>query len=270
MESNGSSSMASVCGGTLALMDAGVPIKQPVAGISIGMFHDDKKHQLVVDILGEEDHHGDMDFKVAGTQRGITGVQLDLKARGLDKAIIVETLAWAKEARISILKQMLTALPKPRPDTSPYAPRILIMHINPEKIGKVIGPGGKGIKGIEATTGAKVDIDDDGTIHLSSIGMEGAERAREMIAAITEEVQIGRIYTGKVTGTKDFGAFVEIIPGQDGLCHISELSTGYVKQVADVCKIGDVLRVKVIDIDSQGRVKLSAKAAAAELAGAAK
>ena len=264
MESNGSSSMASVCGGTLALMDAGVPIRHPVAGISIGMFHNNAKRVLVTDILGEEDHFGDMDFKVAGTQRGITGIQLDLKARGLPQEIIVETLELAKQARLHILKQMLSALAKPRPEISSYAPRIFTMKINPEKIGKVIGPGGKGIKGIEANTGARVEIDDDGTINISCIDAAGGERARAMIEAITEEVQLGRIYEGRVTGIKDFGAFVELVPGEDGLCHISELSGDYVRSVSDVCKIGDTLRVKVINIDPHGRVKLSAKAAEEE------
>ncbi len=264
MESNGSSSMASVCGGTLALMDAGVPIRHPVAGISIGMFHDDHKHVLVTDILGEEDHFGDMDFKVAGTQRGITGIQLDLKSRGLPKEIVREALERAKEARMAILKDMLAVLPKPRASISDYAPRIFTLKINPDKIGKVIGPGGKGIKGIEAETGARVEIDDDGTIQIWCVDAAGGERARAMVEAVAQEVQVGRIYEGKVVSIKDFGAFVELIPGEDGLCHISELSQGYVKSVTDVCQIGDLLRVKVIGIDPQGRIKLSAKAAAAE------
>ncbi|HEY3241887.1 MAG TPA: polyribonucleotide nucleotidyltransferase [Phycisphaerae bacterium] len=267
LESNGSSSMASVCGGTLALMDAGVPIAQPVAGISIGSFHDDRRRALLVDILGEEDHHGDMDFKVSGTQRGITGVQLDLKERSISIDTIREALALAKDARIKILKEMLAVLPRPRASISIYAPRILTMKINPEKIGKVIGPGGKGIKGIEATTGATVEIEDDGTIQISCIQMEGAEQARDMIEAITEEVKLGKIYSGRVTSVKDFGAFIEVTPGQDGLCHISELSDQYVKTVADVCQVGDVLRVKVIAIDDQGRVKLSRKAAIKEEGG---
>jgi len=264
MESNGSSSMASVCGGTLALMDAGVPIAQPVAGISIGMVHNDHKYALLADILGEEDHFGDMDFKVAGSQRGITGVQLDLKARGLSMQVIRETLELAKQCRLSILKDMLQTLGKPRAEISPYAPRILVLKINPEKIGKVIGPGGKGIKGIEAETGASVEIDDDGTITIACVDAEAAQRAKEMVEAVAAEVQVGKIYTGKVTGIKDFGAFVEIIPGQDGLCHISELDTGYVKSVGEVCKIGDTLRVKVILVDETGRVKLSRKAALLE------
>jgi len=263
-ESNGSSSMASVCAGCLALMDAGVPIRQPVAGISIGMMEFGGKRKLLVDILGEEDHFGLMDFKVAGTQRGITAVQLDLKARGLSQDAIVETLALAKEVRRDILKHMLTTLRAPRSETSRYAPRILQTKVSPDKIGKVIGPGGKYIKAIEAETGAKVEIDSDGSILIASLDMRSAERALEMIEAATAEVKIGKIYTGRVSGVKDFGAFVEVVPGQDGLCHISELDTGYVKSVDDVVKIGDVVRVKVLSIDDQGRIKLSRKAAAIE------
>ncbi|UCG17641.1 MAG: polyribonucleotide nucleotidyltransferase [Phycisphaerales bacterium] len=262
MESNGSSSMASVCGGTLALMDAGVPISQPVAGISIGRMHRGEQSTLIVDILGEEDHFGDMDFKVAGTQRGITGIQLDLKVRGLSYQEIRETLDVAKDARMSILRDILRTIQRPRPDISVYAPRILTIKIDPEKIGKVIGPAGKGIRGIEADTGAKVEIEDDGTINISSLGGYGpAEKARAMIEAITEEVKVGRIYTGRVTSVKDFGAFIEVTPGQDGMCHISELSEDYVQQVSDVCKVGDIMKVKVLLIDEQGRIKLSRKAA---------
>jgi polyribonucleotide nucleotidyltransferase len=260
LESNGSSSMASVCSGTLALMDAGVPILQPVAGISVGGFHDATRRTLVVDILGEEDHFGDMDFKVAGTQRGITAIQVDLKERSLSREILAEALELAREARLSILRQMLKALPRPRESTSPYAPRILTIKIDPEKIGKVIGPGGKGIKGMEAQTGAKIEIADDGTITIACVNLQGAEDARAMIEAITQEVKVGTVYTGKVTSIKEFGAFIEIAPGQDGLCHVSELSTDYVRNVADVIKVGDSIRVKVINVDNQGRVKLSHKA----------
>ncbi|MCZ6654502.1 MAG: polyribonucleotide nucleotidyltransferase, partial [Planctomycetota bacterium] len=266
MESNGSSSMATVCGGTLALMDAGVPLSQPVAGISIGMFENNEKHLMVVDILGEEDHFGDMDFKVAGTQRGVTGVQVDLKADGISFDKIEEAFVLAKDARMHILRQMLKVLDRPRAETSRYAPRILIVKINPEKIGRVIGPGGKGIKNIEATTGAKVEIEDDGTVFISCVNAASAEKARDMVEAAGAEVKVGRIYDGRVTSVKDFGAFVEIIPGQDGLCHISELSDGYVQSVSDVCKVGDEFKVKVILVDDQGRVKLSKKAADAELA----
>jgi polyribonucleotide nucleotidyltransferase len=264
LESNGSSSMASVCGGCLALMDAGVPIKQPVAGISIGMFEVNGKRQLVVDILGEEDHFGEMDFKVAGTQRGVTGVQVDLKGRGLPQDVVLESFAMAKEARLEILRQMLSALAAPRSTTSEYAPRILMTKVNPEKIGKIIGPGGKYIKLIESETGAKVEIDDDGTILISCLDMKGAEAALGMVEAVSAEVKIGKIYNGRVSSIKDFGAFIEVAPGQDGLCHISELAAEYVKSAEDVVKIGDKVRVKVLSIDDQGRIKLSRKAAMQE------
>jgi len=266
-ESNGSSSMASVCGGTLALMDAGVPILRPVAGISIGSVHKGDKRLLLTDIIGEEDHFGDMDFKVAGTQKGITGIQLDLKERGITQELIVQVLARAREARIHILRQMLSVLNRPRADISPLAPRILTIRINPEKIGAVIGPGGKGIRRIEAESGATIDIEDDGTVTLSSVGLEGAQKAREMIESITEGVKIGKIYTGRVSSVKDFGAFIEVAPGTDGLCHISELADGYVKNVTDVVKVGDEVRVKVINVDEQGRIKLSRKAVLREEAG---
>jgi polyribonucleotide nucleotidyltransferase len=264
LESNGSSSMASVCGGTLALMDAGVPIKNPVAGISIGMFSEGDRQVLVTDIQGEEDHFGDMDFKVAGTQAGITGIQLDLKIRGLNHELIRQTLDVAKSARLHILKHMAQTIDQPRPEISQYAPRMLTIRINPEKIGAVIGPGGKVIKKIQEETGAKIDIDDDGTVYISSFEGGGAERAKEQIELLTQEVQLNRIYTGKVMSVKDFGAFIEIIPGQDGLCHISELSEGFVEKVTDEVNIGDEVRVKVIAIDDQGRVKLSRKRAMAE------
>jgi len=256
LESNGSSSMASVCGGCLALMDAGVPIRQPVAGISVGMFEKDGDRKLVVDILGEEDHFGLMDFKVSGTQRGITAVQLDLKAHFIEQETIVETFELAKEARLHILRAMLKTLPAPRKSTSEYAPRILTLKISPDKIGRVIGPGGKYIKSIEAETGAIVEIEDDGTIRIACVDMAGAERAVEMVEAVSAEVKVGRTYNGRVSSIKDFGAFIEISPGQDGLCHISELDTEYVKSADDVVKIGDMVRVKVLAVDDQGRVKL--------------
>ncbi|HOB74954.1 MAG TPA: polyribonucleotide nucleotidyltransferase [Phycisphaerae bacterium] len=263
-ESNGSSSMASVCGGTLALMDAGVPIIRPVAGISIGSIHKGNRRVLITDIIGEEDHFGDMDFKIAGTQRGITGIQLDLKERLITLETIREAFQQAREARLQILRTMLTALKRPREDISPHAPRIITMKINPEKIGAVIGPGGKGIRRIEAATGATIDIEDDGTVMVACVGLENAIRAREMIEQVTEGVKVGKIYTGRVASIKDFGAFIEVAPGQDGLCHISELSDSYVKNVSDVVKVGDEVRVKVILIDDQGRVKLSRKQALLE------
>ncbi len=260
LESNGSSSMASVCGGTLALMDAGIPIRHPVAGISIGMVHDDHGgYHLITDILGEEDHFGDMDFKVAGTQHGITAIQLDLKAKSITQQQIVEALSQARDARMQILRKMLTALPKPRAEISQYAPRLLTIKVDPEKIGKIIGPAGKGIKAIEAETGAKIDIDDDGTVHISCMDAEGAQAAYERVERIAEGVKVGKVYKGRVTAIKDFGAFVEVAPGTDGLCHISELADGFVQKVSDVCKVGDEMMVKVILVDETGRIKLSRK-----------
>jgi polyribonucleotide nucleotidyltransferase len=260
LESNGSSSMASVCGGTLSLMDAGVPISDPVAGISIGLVKEKGKFSLLTDIVGDEDHYGDMDFKVAGTIRGITGIQLDLKIDGIDEEIIRATLDQAREARREILKHIVTTLRFPRTDISPRAPRLLMLHIHPEKIGLLIGPGGKTIKGIQESTGAKIDIDDDGTVYVSHSSSEGALAAKMKVEALTEEVKVGKVYEGRVTSVKDFGAFIEILPGRDGLCHISELDDKYVDKVDSVCKVGDKMMVKVIAIDDQDRVKLSRKA----------
>jgi polyribonucleotide nucleotidyltransferase len=259
MESNGSTSMATVCGGSLALMDAGVPITAPVAGISVGMVSDGDKYLLLTDIIGEEDFHGDMDFKVAGTTKGITGIQLDLKARGITQQQIVESIEQARQARLRILEQMNAVLGEPREKISEFAPRMLTIKIDPQKIGKVIGPGGKMINKIQDETGAKIDIDDDGTIFIASVSGEGAEAAKAAIEGLTEEVQVGRVYTGRVVSIRDFGAFIEIIPGTDGLCHVSELDVAYVKDVTDVVNVGDEVRVKVILIDDQGRVKLSRK-----------
>jgi polyribonucleotide nucleotidyltransferase len=259
MESNGSSSMASVCGGTLSLMDAGVPITNPVAGISIGLVKDGDRFTLLTDIMGDEDHYGDMDFKIAGTGRGITGIQLDLKIDGIDEKIIRATLDQAREARRDILRTMLTTLRQPREGISRYAPRLLTVQINPEKIGLLIGPGGKTIKGIQESTGAKIDIEDDGTVYISHMEAAGAEAAKAKVEALTEEVRVGKVYDGKVTSIKDFGAFIEIVPGRDGLCHISELDDKYVGKVEDVVKVGDHIQVKVIAIDEHDRVKLSRK-----------
>ena len=264
LESNGSSSMATVCGATLALMDAGVPIKDPVAGISIGMVSDDKRNVLLTDILGEEDHFGDMDFKVAGTQKGITGIQLDLKMAGLSQELIVAALDRAKAARLNILRDMLAAINAPRESISEHAPRLLTIKIDPDKIGKVIGPAGKVIKKIQADTGANIDIEDDGTVTISSVDSAAAEQALETVRGITAEAEVGKIYDGRVTSVKDFGAFVEILPGQDGLCHISELDDSYVDKVENVCRQGDSMQVKVIAVDDQGRIKLSRKAAMRE------
>ncbi len=259
LESNGSSSMASVCGGTLSLMDAGVPITNPVAGISIGLVKQGDRFTLLTDIMGDEDHYGDMDFKIAGTGRGITGIQLDLKIDGIDERIVRATLEQAREARRDILRTMLTTLRQPREGISRYAPRLLTVQINPEKIGLLIGPGGKTIKAIQEATGAKIDIEDDGTVYISHMEAAGAESAKAKVEALTEEVRVGKVYDGKVTSVKDFGAFIEIVPGRDGLCHISELDDKYVGRVEDVVKVGDRIQVKVIAIDEHDRVKLSRK-----------
>lgn len=266
LESNGSSSMASVCGATLSLMDAGVPISDPVGGISIGLVQDEasNRHVLLTDIIGDEDHFGDMDFKVAGTQRGVTGIQLDLKNQGITEEIIRETLAQAHEARLEILRAMLRSIKRPREEISTNAPRLIQIQINPEKIGLIIGPGGKTIRRLQEETGAKIDIEDTGIVTLASSTAEGAEAARDKIQAMTEGVQVGRIYEGRVSSIKDFGAFVEILPGKDGLVHISEMSEGYVSSVADICRVGDMMLVKAISVDDQDRVKLSRKAALAE------
>ncbi|HWE37673.1 MAG TPA: polyribonucleotide nucleotidyltransferase [Isosphaeraceae bacterium] len=266
LESNGSSSMASVCGATLALMDAGVPINDPVGGISIGLVQDEAagRHVLLTDIIGDEDHFGDMDFKVAGTQRGVTGIQLDLKNRGISEQIIRETLDQAHEARLEILRAMLRAIKRPREAISPNAPRLIQIQINPEKIGLVIGPGGKTIRKLQEETGSKIDIEDSGVVTIACIESAGAEAARDRIQAMTEGVKVGAIYEGRVSSIKDFGAFVEILPGKDGLVHISEMSDGYVGSVTDICRVGDPMLVKVIAVDDQDRVKLSRKAAMAE------
>jgi len=263
-ESNGSSSMASTCGGCLALMDAGVPITKPVAGISIGLVKDPDRSVLLTDIIGEEDHFGDMDFKVCGTRDGVTAIQLDIKTEGLDHKIIRETLHRAKEARLTILDKMQAVLLAPRPEISKYAPRLLIIKIDPEKIGKLIGPGGKNIKKLQEDTGAQIDIEDDGTVFISSVDQAAAEKARDLVEAMTAEVKVGKIYPGKVVSIKEFGAFIEIAPETDGLCHVSELSDRYVQNVTDVVNIGDEVRVKVILIDDQGRIKLSRRAAMKE------
>jgi polyribonucleotide nucleotidyltransferase len=265
LESNGSSSMASCCGGCLALMDAGVPITKPVAGISVGLVQEGNRKELLTDILGEEDHFGDMDFKVCGTRDGITAIQLDIKIEGLDHDTIRKTLHRAKEARMKILEVMAQTLPAPREKISDFAPRLLTIKIDPEKIGKVIGPGGKNIKGIQEETGAQIDIEDDGTVYVSAVDGAAAEKARDIIEAMTAEVKIGKIYNGRVVSIKEFGAFVEIAPETDGLVHVSELSDQYVDRVTDFLNVGDEVKVKVILIDDQGRIKLSRKAAMKEL-----
>jgi len=277
-ESNGSSSMASVTGGCLALMDAGVPIKNTCAGITVGRFtlDDGSKVTHVTDIIGEEDFFGDMDFKVSGTRDGITGIQLDLKARGLLLDEIKEIFAHAKTGRLDIIEQMETVLPTPRAQISQFAPRIEQISINPDKIGKLIGPGGKTIRAIQEKWGVQIDVEDDGTVMVSSANRTTLEGALGEIEALCAEIRVGTIYEGKVVSLKDFGAFIELAPGTDGMCHISEISDGFVKEITDVVKIGDMLRVKVINVDDQGRIKLSRKAvikeeaAAAETSGAAR
>jgi polyribonucleotide nucleotidyltransferase len=266
LESNGSSSMASVCGATLGLMAAGVPISNPVAGISVGLVKEsDTQWVLLTDIIGDEDHYGDMDFKIAGTQNGITGIQLDLKIEGISHDIIRATFDQSREARIQILRRMLSTIPRPKEDISEWAPRLIRTNIDPEKIGMLIGPGGKNIRGIQEATGTVIEVNDEGVVTIASSNREWAEAALAQVEACTATVQVGKIYHGRVTSIKDFGAFVEILPGRDGLVHISELSTGYINSVGDVCRIGDEMKVLVIDVDEHDRVKLSRKRAYEEL-----
>ncbi|MDX9910836.1 MAG: polyribonucleotide nucleotidyltransferase [Phycisphaerales bacterium] len=261
-ESNGSSSMASVCGGCLALMDAGVPILNTCAGISVGRFtnDDESKELFVTDIIGEEDFFGDMDFKVSGTREGITGIQLDLKARGLSVKQIDKIFAQARDGRLEIIDIMERAIPAPREHISVYAPRLVTIQIDPEKIGKLIGPGGKVIRGLQDKYGISIDVSDDGKVVLASPDGSTITEAQAEIEAMCAEIKVGTIFNGKVVSMRDFGAFIELAPGTDGMCHISELADGYVKSVADVVKIGDIVKVKVINIDDQGRIKLSRKA----------
>lgn len=266
LESNGSSSMASVCGATLGLMAAGIKITNPVAGISVGLVREsDDNYVLLTDILGDEDHFGDMDFKIAGTQNGITGIQLDLKVSGINEKIIRETMVQSREARMEILRNMLSTISKPRADVSSNAPRMLKTKIDSDKIGALIGPSGKNIRAIQEETETVIEVDDDGTVVISAINADNANAALARVEACTATVQINKIYDGVVSSVRDFGAFVEILPGRDGLCHISELSTGFISNVDDVCKVGDEMKVKVIDIDDHDRVKLSRRAALEEL-----
>jgi polyribonucleotide nucleotidyltransferase len=252
-------------------MAAGVPISNPVAGISVGLVKQSATEWvLLTDIIGDEDHYGDMDFKIAGTQNGVTGIQLDLKINGISAEIIRGTLTQSREARIEILRKMLTAIPRPKDEISPWAPRLLRTKIHPDKIGLLIGPGGKTIRAIQEMTGAVIEVEDDGTVTVASSDSTGAQEALDRIEAMTASVQVGKIYKGRVTSIKDFGAFVEIIPGKDGLCHISELSEDYVSSVGEFCRVGDQLAVKVIAVDEQDRVKLSHRAALREMAEPAK
>lgn len=261
LESNGSSSMATVCGGTLCLMDAGVPIKAPVSGIAIGLVKEGDKYVILTDIGGVEDHFGDMDFKVAGTRNGITAIQLDLKIDSIGSEIIKETLKQAKEARLIVLDKMLSVISKPKEGLSPYAPRIVNLKINPDRIKDVIGPGGKVIKKIIEDTGVTIDIEDDGTVQVASADPAKLNKALDIIKGLTEEVEVGKIYLGKVKRIMDFGAFCEVLPGREGLVHISELADKFVKKVEDEVKVGDEILVKVIEIDELGRINLSRKQA---------
>ncbi|MBI4971398.1 MAG: polyribonucleotide nucleotidyltransferase [Candidatus Omnitrophica bacterium] len=265
LESNGSSSMATVCGGTLSLMDAGVPLKAPVAGIAMGLVKQDNDFAVLTDIQGVEDHLGDMDFKVAGTRKGINALQMDIKIKGLTPEIMKQALAEAYEARMKILDIMEKTISTPRKELSVFAPRITTLIINPEKIKNVIGPGGKVIKKIIEETGVKIDISDDGKVLIASSDSKAAEMAIGKIKALTEEVEVGKIYYGKVRKIMNFGAFCEIIPGTDGLVHVSEIAEGFVKNAEDHLKVGDVVAVKVIGIDASGKINLSAKQAKKEL-----
>lgn len=265
MGSNGSSSMASVCVGCLAMMDAGVPLIRPVAGISIGLFSGNGKAELVTDILGAEDHCGDMDFKVAGTSKGITGFQVDLKIRGLSWELVEAALEKARVTRLEILDYMKTVIEKPREEMSQYAPRIEKIQIDTDKIGELIGPGGKNIRRITEMSGAQIDIDDTGMVSIFAIDKESMDLARREVEAISAEVEEGQLYHGTVTGIKEFGAFVQVLPGKDGLVHISELADFRVNNVEDICKMGDKMWVKCVGIDDRGRVKLSRREAMREM-----
>jgi polyribonucleotide nucleotidyltransferase len=260
-ESNGSSSMASVCGATLALWDAGVVIQGPVAGIAMGLIKEGDRVAVLSDILGDEDHLGDMDFKVCGTKNGVTAIQMDIKIAGLDRAIMTKALDQAKAGRLHILSEMFKAIDAPRAQLSDFAPRITSMRINPDKIRDVIGPGGRVIRDIIARTGAKVDITDDGLVQISGVGNESVAKAIGIIEDLTRESEVNRVYKGIVRRLMDFGAFVEIFPGTEGLCHISELAENRVNNVADVLQEGDEVLVAVLSIDRDGKIRLSRKRA---------
>jgi polyribonucleotide nucleotidyltransferase len=260
MESNGSSSMASICGGSLGLFDAGVPMRAAVAGVAMGLIKEGKKYAILTDILGTEDHLGDMDFKVAGTSNGITSIQMDIKIQGLELKLMKEALAQAKEGRLHILGEMNKALDTPRTEMSKYAPRIVTVQINPEKIGDLIGPKGKTIRGIQDETGAEITVDDTGLVTIAAVGGDVMEKARTMVQAVTAEPIVGETYEGPVKSTTAFGAFIEIMPGTEGLLHISEMQWGRTEKTEDVVKKGDIVKVKLIERDERGRMRLSRKA----------
>ena len=259
LESNGSSSMGSVCGSTLALMDAGVPIKRPVSGVAMGLVKDGDKYTILTDIQGMEDALGDMDFKVAGTPKGVTAIQMDIKIAGITREILASALEQAKRGRAFILGKMLDTISIPRPELSKYAPRVTVIQIDTEKIRDVIGTGGKNIRKIVEESGAEIDIHEDGNIFISAIGAESAQKAQQMIENLVHDVQVGEIYDGTVTRILKFGAFIELLPGKEGLCHISQLANDRVEKVEDVVNIGDKLKVKVTDIDNRGRINVSHK-----------
>jgi polyribonucleotide nucleotidyltransferase len=264
LSSNGSTSMGSVCGSTLALMDAGVPIKAPVAGVAMGLVTAEgnaSKYAVLTDIQGMEDALGDMDFKVAGTADGVTALQMDIKVKGITPEIMAQAMKQAHDGRMFIMEKMLDTLPEPRLDLSSHAPRIQSIKINPEKIGAIIGPGGKVVRRIQEESGAKIDIEDDGTIHISAVTAEGMQRAMGAVRALTEEVEVGKIYNGTVRRLVDFGAFVEILPGKEGLVRLSQLADYHVNRPEDVIAPGDEITVMVIEVDPQGRINLSRRAA---------
>jgi polyribonucleotide nucleotidyltransferase len=260
MESNGSSSMATVCGGTLALMDAGVPLRAPVAGIALGLVTDKNRWKVLTDIAGIEDHLGDMDFKAAGTREGLTALQMDLKIDGVTEEILKEAFDQAKTARFKILDMIAKCIGAPK-ELSAYAPRITTLHINPEKIGALIGPGGKNIRKIVEETGAKIDIEDDGRVYIAAVDGKAGEAAIERVKACTAEAEVGKIYEATVQKLMPFGAFCQILPELDGLCHVSEIAEGFVKSPGDYMRVGDAVTVKVVGVDERGKISLSIKQA---------
>jgi polyribonucleotide nucleotidyltransferase len=264
LESNGSSSMATVCGASMALMDAGVPLPAAVAGIAMGLVKEGDKVGILTDIMGTEDHYGDMDFKVAGTHKGITALQMDIKIAGVSVDIMRQALAQAREARLHVLGKMTETIKTPRTEMSPYAPRFVTIKIRPEKIREIIGPGGKVIRGIQEKTGAKIDVEDDGKITIFSSSSDHAQMAVDIIQDICREAELDRVYVGKVKSIKEFGAFIEIMPGTEGLLHISQIAENRIRAVVDVLSEGDMVAVKVIEIDPNGKVRLSRKSALRE------
>ena len=260
LSSNGSTSMASVCGSTLALMDAGVPLKSPVAGIAMGLIVEGGDTRVLTDIQGLEDHFGDMDFKVAGTSEGITALQMDIKVTGISYELLVDALEQARQARLQILDVIKKTIPEPRAEMSEYAPRMTILHIDPDKLGAVIGQGGKTVRSLQEECDVRIDIEDDGTIYIASTSGAGAEKAQRLIEELTEEAEIGKIYTGRVVRNTDFGSFVQILPGVDGLVHISQLASERVESVESVVKVGDEIMVMVTDVSPDGKIRLSRKA----------